>query len=72
MPAMDGPTLVGRLRQDHPGLKALLMSGYTGDVVASAGGLDPTISFLEKPFSIAALAQKVRETIDGDPGEQRA
>ena len=40
------------------------MSGYTDDALALHGVLDPEFLFLEKPFSPARLARKVRETID--------
>jgi hypothetical protein len=40
------------------------MSGYTDDALAIHGVLDPSLSFLEKPFTPSRLAHKVRETID--------
>ncbi|HEY4321664.1 MAG TPA: ATP-binding protein [Gemmatimonadales bacterium] len=63
MPRMDGPTLIGRLREMQPGLKAILMSGYPGTAIDEAAGLGDVL-FLEKPFSVAALARAVRETLD--------
>jgi CheY-like chemotaxis protein len=65
MPKMDGPTLIARLRATRPELKAILMSGYAGDVMNVLTGLDGTTPFLEKPFSISDLAAKVRDTLDG-------
>jgi signal transduction histidine kinase/CheY-like chemotaxis protein len=64
MPQMNGPTLVSRLRQVRPGLKLLYMSGYPGEAVLQDGLLDPGIPFLEKPFTMSALAGKVREALD--------
>jgi hypothetical protein len=40
------------------------MSGYTSDAVNRHGVLDTDHSFLQKPFTTAALAQKVREVLD--------
>jgi hypothetical protein len=40
------------------------MSGYTDNVIASGGVLEPGLAFLQKPFTPAALAQKVREVLD--------
>jgi DNA-binding response OmpR family regulator len=41
-------------------LPLLFMSGYPGQDVADRGLLDPTASFLQKPFSPEELAQRVR------------
>jgi DNA-binding response OmpR family regulator len=50
----------------HPDIRALFMSGYTADVIAKHGVLDDNVAFLHKPFSIAALSARVRDTIDRD------
>ncbi|MGH7582918.1 MAG: ATP-binding protein [Gemmatimonadales bacterium] len=65
MPKMNGRTLIARLRAERPELDALLMSGYTGDMMADNGVLDPSVSYLEKPFSVSDLANKVREALAG-------
>ena len=41
------------------------MSGYTDDLLDRYGVSGNEINFLEKPFTAAALGQKVREVIDG-------
>jgi len=41
----------------------LYMSGYTDDSIVQQGVLDEGIAFIQKPFSPAALIQKVRETL---------
>lgn len=46
-----------------------LMSGYTDDVIAQRGGLEPGIRLLEKPFSVAALLESVRRALDGGKHE---
>jgi len=40
------------------------MSGYTDDAIIQHGVLDPETPFLEKPFTAASLARKVRQTLD--------
>lgn len=40
------------------------MSGYTADILAHQGVLDEGVNFIEKPFSLTALAEKVREVLD--------
>jgi len=62
MPGMDGPTLVQLLRQELPGVKVILMSGYAEDA-ARALENDPSLNFLPKPFSLAGLAGKVKEVM---------
>jgi len=52
---------VGRLR---PGIKVLYMSGYTDDTLIHAKGLEEGLAFLQKPFTVAMLAAKVREVLD--------
>jgi two-component system, cell cycle sensor histidine kinase and response regulator CckA len=66
MPRISGLELAERLRRSRPGIKVLLMSGYTGDVVAQGGALNPSIPFLQKPFTPRTLALKVRETLDAN------
>jgi PAS domain S-box-containing protein len=64
MPTMSGSELVRRLSQKKQHLKVLYMSGYTDNVIASGGVLEPGLAFLQKPFMPTALAQKVREVLD--------
>ena len=64
MPGMDGVRLSIKLRTIVPNLKCLFMSGYTANVIAHHGVLDDGVNFIQKPFSMKMLAQKVRESID--------
>ena len=64
MPAMSGKALAEQLIALHPGLRVLYMSGYTSNVIAQHGVLDAGVALLEKPFSAAALAQRVRAVLD--------
>ena len=63
MPKMDGPGLVGRLRQRHPDLKVIFISGYTEDSFRKRLGDEREIHFLPKPFSLKQLAGKVKEVL---------
>ena len=47
-----------------PGLKVLFMTGYTRNAIVHHGRLDPGVHMIGKPFSIDALALKVRELLD--------
>jgi CheY-like chemotaxis protein len=64
MPEMNGRDLAQNLFSLHPNLKALFMSGYTANVIAHHGVLDEGVDFIQKPFSVKTLAEKVREVLD--------
>jgi len=63
LPGMNGRELARRLAEARPGLKVLFTSGYGEDVAARQGALDPGAHFLEKPYTLAILARKVRESL---------
>jgi two-component system cell cycle sensor histidine kinase/response regulator CckA len=65
MPHSDGPTVIRRIREEHPRLKALLMSGYAGDALPKIDSIEGEFPFLAKPFTVMALARKIREVLDG-------
>ncbi len=64
MPAMDGPTLYGRLAEVDRSLKVLFMSGYARRAISRSGLVEPRAAFISKPFDPSQLAQKVREVLD--------
>jgi DNA-binding NtrC family response regulator len=64
MPEMNGLDLSKKLLSLYPGIKRLFMSGYTADVIAHHGVIDKEVKFIQKPFSLDALAAKVREALD--------
>jgi len=63
MPGASGRTLAQGLLEQWPNLKVLYMSGYTSDLIAQQGILNPGILLLEKPFTLHALLAKVREAL---------
>ncbi len=64
MPGMNGKELFEQLRRILPELKVLFVSGYTSNVIEHHGVLDKNVHFLQKPFSVQTLSQKVRKAID--------
>jgi PAS domain S-box-containing protein len=65
MPGMGGVELAQAARALAPGLRFLYVSGYTAGGIAHRGVLDPSWSFLQKPFTAASLGAKIREALDG-------
>jgi FixJ family two-component response regulator len=70
MPGLGGRRLVEQLHALDPQIRVLYLSGYTDDAVVRHGIAQDEVDFLQKPFSIIALAQKVREVLDATPGAQ--
>lgn len=64
MPGMEGSELARRLAATRPGLRVLLLSGYSQDDPAL---LDSGVDLLQKPFRPSALVAKVRGILDLAP-----
>jgi PAS domain S-box-containing protein len=64
MPGLNGKELAKKLAALKPGFRTIFMSGYTDDVIAHHGVLDEGINFLQKPFSVKTLAEKIRQVLD--------
>jgi len=63
MPEMNGRELAERIKAHCPHLKSLYMSGYTANVIAHRGVLDKGYLFIQKPFSLKTLADKVKTAL---------
>lgn len=63
MPRMSGMDLAKSLIQQKPDLRILCMSGYTDNAMLNHRKLESDISLIDKPFSVSALVEKVREVI---------
>ncbi len=61
MPQMSGKELRDKLIVIRPDLKVLFMSGYTSTIIAQHGILEEGMQFIQKPFSINLLAEKVKQ-----------
>jgi CheY-like chemotaxis protein len=59
MPAMNGPDLAAQLRQSHPNLQVVYMSGYTGELIGQDELMKSGFALLEKPFTRTALLSAV-------------
>src|SRR3989449_3743183 len=64
IPDMDGRLPSPRLTHVRPRIRTLYLSGYTDDAILHHGVLAAGVAFLQKPFSLGALARKVRDVIE--------
>jgi len=60
MPQMGGKELVTQVKLLHPAMKVLYMSGYTDELVGQHGVSGVGAAFIQKPFRISAIGEKVR------------
>ncbi len=68
MPGMNGLQLFERLKTERPDIEHVLyISGYTNNVIVSAGAPEEDIHFLSKPFTVDALLAKVRSLLGRTP-----
>jgi PAS domain S-box-containing protein len=67
MPGMSGREVALLLSPQRPAMKVLYLSGYADESIVHHGVLEPGIAFLQKPFTVEALARKVREVLDAPP-----
>jgi CheY-like chemotaxis protein len=63
MPGIDGRDVARAVKAQFPKVKVLYLSGYTSDAVVRHGILHHEVAFLQKPFSAASLAAKVRDVL---------
>jgi CheY-like chemotaxis protein len=64
MPEMSGYELGRQIASRRPDIPVLFMSGYTQDATVREDFVQGTSNFLDKPFTPATLASKVREVLD--------
>jgi PAS domain S-box-containing protein len=64
MPGMGGGEVASRLETAKPGLRVVVMSGYTENAIGHHGILETGMEYLRKPFTADALLRKVREVLD--------
>ncbi len=63
MPEMGGREMVERVTPLRPEMKVLYVSGYTDDPAIYSAELTAGSAFLQKPFTLGALLDKVREVL---------
>jgi len=63
MPEVGGRELVTRFHELRGASKVLYVSGYTDDSTIYSGNYPPGTAFLQKPFTLGALLDKVKEVL---------
>jgi len=63
MPEMNGKKLAQMINTHNRDLKTVYMSGYTADVIANEGVLDEGMNFIQKPFSMKELRDKIENVL---------
>ncbi|MBS0445189.1 MAG: PAS domain S-box protein [Proteobacteria bacterium] len=61
---MTGAQVAAEATALRPGLKVLFTTGYARDAIVHGGRLDKGLHLLQKPFTHAELAGKVRDVLD--------
>ena len=64
LPGSSGVQLAQRLAANHPQMRVLYVSGYTADAIVHYGSHNPGFAFVSKPFSLPALARRIRAILD--------
>ena len=65
LPGVSGLRVVERVLEVDPPIPVLVMSGYAADSTGQTAELPSEAAFLPKPFTPAALVDRVRETLAG-------
>ena len=66
MPEMRGTELVDMLHSWYPHMRVLFISGHSAECVEVRKELANNTSFLGKPFTMDALAERLRGILDAD------
>jgi CheY-like chemotaxis protein len=65
MPGMTGYELAQRIQVERPDIRVLITSGWAVETILPPADEQAPIPFIGKPFTIHALAHKLREVLDG-------
>jgi len=66
MPGMNGRELRDRCKTLRPDIKVLFISGYTSNVIVHHGVLEEGVHFIQKPFNLGSLSNKIVEIMKNE------
>ena len=72
MPVMNGEQTFQRLKHLNPGVKVILTSGYDEADAMGRFASDGLAGFLQKPYTAARLAERVKRVLDPVGGGEKA
>lgn len=64
MPGRNGREFANQLLATRPSLKVIFMSGYTDRAIVRESFSDPNLNYLQKPFTLDTLTEKVRQVFE--------
>ena len=64
MPRMGGREAYERIRALDSEVPVIFMTGYSAEMEQTSFVLETGVAFIQKPYGIAALGNKVREALD--------
>ena len=65
---MNGRQLADEAMKLRPDMKVLFTSGYTRNAIVHGGRLDAGVALIGKPFTYAALAEKISQVLSAEAG----
>jgi signal transduction histidine kinase/CheY-like chemotaxis protein len=65
---INGRELANEAMRRRPDLKVLFTSGYTRNAIVHGGRLDAGVALIGKPFTYAALAEKISQVLSAEAG----
>jgi PAS domain S-box-containing protein len=69
---MNGRDVAIAFRERYPTAGVIYSSGYTREILSRRGQLEQGVVLMNKPYQIQALAQRVREVLDGREQSSRS
>jgi UDP-3-O-[3-hydroxymyristoyl] N-acetylglucosamine deacetylase len=67
MPEIDGIELLRQIQERHPGTSVIVVSGHGNIETAVRATQLGAVDFIEKPFSLDGLLQRVERALGGEP-----
>ncbi len=67
LPGGSGREAARQVHATRPTIRVLYMSGYTDDAIVRHRVLDQGLAFIQKPFTAADVARKIRDVLAADP-----
>ncbi|MBD3274488.1 MAG: response regulator, partial [Candidatus Marinimicrobia bacterium] len=71
MPKMSGPELIREMNKSNKGLPVIYISGYSDEMLIQIQQLDDLSDFVQKPFTIQALLNKIMELLEKVQSNER-